>query len=259
MRFSPRNRSGFGPLAHCGGLLTIERVYTPSAASSRALLGFREAFLPPRNRMRTVTASAVLLILLVAISQPAGHADDVEIQTSKATALENQGKDQLRRLLRDFPLEPYLFTKVILIQSGVIPHSHPVLTLNTRYLDDDIAQLGTFLHEQFHWFLDDHVPDDLVEAAIAELKALFPNAPDAPPEGARGSRSTYLHLIVCALELEALASLVGRSRAREQLSEWEHYTWVYRTVLNHTQGILDVMTKAGIPLLTSPQAGFNTR
>jgi hypothetical protein len=171
------------------------------------------------------------------------------------TPQEMEGRDQLRRILRDYPLEPYLFTKVIVIQSGVIPHSHPVLTLNTRYLDDDIAQLATFIHEQFHWFLADRVGDDLVEAAVTELKTLFPNAPDAPPQGARDSRSTYLHLIVCTMELEALASLVGRSRARDQLSRWEHYTWVYATVLENTQRILDVMAKAGIPPVTSTQAG----
>jgi hypothetical protein len=205
-----------------------------------------------------VTVSAALLILF-AIAQSSEQADDVEIRTSTTATRELQGRDQLRRLLRDYPLKPYLFTKEVVIQSGVIPHSHPVLTLNTRYLDNDIAQLATFVHEQFHWFFDEHVGDNVIDAAVAELRTIFPNAPDSPPEGARGSRSTYMHLMVCTMEFEALASLVGRDRARDQLSEWEHYKWVYRTVLKDTQPIINVMTNSRIPFVTPPQAGSNRR
>jgi hypothetical protein len=189
----------------------------------------------------------------------AQRVDEVEIRTNTATTRELQGKDQFVRLLHDYPLKPYLFTKVVLIQSGVIPHSHPVLTLNTRYLDNDIAQLATFVHEQLHWFLVEQVGSDRVDAAIARLRILFPEAPDRPPAGANGSHSTYLHLIVCTLELEAVSSLVGRNRARDQLATWKHYTWVYGTVLSDSQRIIDVMTVAGIPLVTSRPAGSNTR
>ena len=95
----------------------------------------------------------------------------------------------------------------------VIPHSHPVLTLNTRYLDDQhTAQLATFVHEQIHWFLADHMDCAKTDAALTELRVLYPTVPTELPTGARGERSTYLHLIVCTLELQALTELLGAER-----------------------------------------------
>ena len=133
-------------------------------------------------------------------------------------------------------LHKWLFTRDVLLQSGVIPHSHPVLTLNTRYVDDDTAQLATIVHEQLHWFLTDHVERAKTNATLTELRALYPTVPTALPEGAMGERSTYLHLIVCHLELQALTALLGEQSARQQLQRWTHYTWVYRTVLTGPSG-----------------------
>jgi hypothetical protein len=46
----------------------------------------------------------------------------------------------------------------MVIKERAIPHSHPVLTLNTRNLDSDDQLLSAFLHEQLHWYLDAHKP-----------------------------------------------------------------------------------------------------
>ena len=127
-----------------------------------------------------------------------------------------------------------------------LPHSHPVVTLNTRYVDDDTAQLATFVHEQLHWFLTDHVERAKTNAALTELRVLYPAVPTALPEGAMGERSTYLHLIVCHLELQALTALLGEQSARQQLERWTHYTWVYRTVLTDTERIEGVLRRHGI-------------
>ena len=81
---------------------------------------------------------------------PAGT---LEIRLASGTALEQRGREQLERLLATHDLSRWLFTRTVQIQSRVIPHSHPVLTLNMQYLDNDAAQLASFLHEQLHWFL----------------------------------------------------------------------------------------------------------
>ena len=128
----------------------------------------------------------------------------------------------------------------------MIPHSHPVLTLNTRYLDDDTAQLATFVHEQLHWFLTDHIERGKTNAALTELRARYPTVPTTPPEGAMGERSTYLHLIVCHLELQAVTALLGEQSARQQLERWTHYTWVYRTVLTETERIGELLRTHGV-------------
>jgi hypothetical protein len=98
----------------------------------------------------------VVLLAVITVGQTWG-AEAIDIRLQSGTPLEERGRDQLRRLLRTYDLHKWLFTRDVLIQSGVIPHSHPVLTLNTRYVDDDTAQLATFVHEQLHWFLTDHV------------------------------------------------------------------------------------------------------
>jgi len=187
------------------------------------------------------------VVLLAVVTAGLGWgAAALEIQLHSGTPLEERGRDQLHRLLHTYDLRKWLFTREVLIQSGVIPHSHPVLTLNTRYVDDDTAQLATFVHEQLHWFLTDHVERAKTEAALTELRALYPTVPTALPAGAMGERSTYLHLIVCALELQALTELLGEQRARQQLERWTHYTWVYRTVLTETEKIGDLVRRHGV-------------
>ena len=187
----------------------------------------------------------VVLLAVISVGQTWGsEAIDIRLQTG--TPLEERGRDQLRRLLRTYDLHKWLFTRDILIQSGVIPHSHPVLTLNTRYLDDDTAQLATFVHEQLHWFLTDHIERGKTNAALTELRALYPTVPTTPPEGAMGERSTYLHLIVCHLELQAMTALLGEQSARQQLERWTHYTWVYRTVLTETERIGELLRTHGV-------------
>ena len=127
------------------------------------------------------------VVLLAMITAGWGWgAEVIEIRLHRGTPLEERGRDQLRRLLRAYELRKWLFTRDVLIQSDVIPHSHPVLTLNTRYLDDDIAQLATFVHEQLHWFLTDRVKRAKTGAVLTELRALYPAVPTALPEGARG-------------------------------------------------------------------------
>jgi ketosteroid isomerase-like protein len=187
-----------------------------------------------------------VVVLAVITAGQAGRSEPIEIRLHSGTPLEERGRDQLHRLLQTHDVRKWLFTREILIQSRVIPHSHPVLTLNTRYVDDDTAQLATFVHEQIHWFLTDHVGHARTNAAVSELRGLYPQAPTAPPEGARDEWSTYLHLIVCSLELQALTELIGEHGARKQLERWEHYTWVYRTVLTDTEKIAGLVRRHGV-------------
>jgi hypothetical protein len=189
--------------------------------------------------------SVTLLAVITAGQTWAAEAINIRLQTG--TSLEERGRDQLRRLLRTYDLDKWIFTRDVLIQSRVIPHSHPVLTLNTRYLDDDTAQLATFVHEQLHWFLTDHVERAKTNAALTELRVLYPTVPTAAPEGdPLGERSTYLHLIVCHLELQAVTAILGEQSARQQMERWTHYTWVYRTVLTETERIGELLRRHGV-------------
>ena len=97
----------------------------------------------------------------------------IEIELAGGSPRERQAEAQLRRLLAAHDLDAaglgaLIVTRRVRIESGAVPHSHPVLTLNTRHLGDDERQLATFLHEQLHWYLN--AREAAVGKAIAELR-----------------------------------------------------------------------------------------
>ena len=158
---------------------------------------------------------------------------------------EQQTKQQLQRLLSAYDVSDWVFTRKITIESGfnVIPHSHPILTLSTRHLKDDELLLSTFVHEQLHWFLGGK-PEE-TEEAYKELKSMFPKVPVGFPEGGNNEESTYKHILVCYLEYQAIKVLLGELKAK-QLMEFcatDHYTCVYKTVLEREQAIGSLLRK----------------
>lgn len=165
-----------------------------------------------------------------------------------------QARDQLLRILSTWDLARWRFTPDVRIEARVIPHSHPVLTLNTAYLANDTAQIATYVHEQLHWYFVERKA--ATDSTIAELERRFPDAPSGPPEGARDRHSTYLHLLVCLLEFDALRTVFDDGVARRTIAAWRHYPWVYRQVLERPEPIREVLTRHG---LASPDARTGSR
>ena len=160
------------------------------------------------------------------------NAQDFEIRLKNGTEKEQQAKEQLERILQtyDGEINQWYYTYKIEIDENTIPFSHPTLTLNCSKLNDDLKQLATFLHEQLHWLEEEK--KELREEAIAEYKQMFPEVPVRGGQGGRNEYSTYLHLIVCDLEFQAMTKVVGEEKARQILSEWKYYRWIYDKVLN---------------------------
>lgn len=143
---------------------------------------------------------------------------------------EGQDKDQLLRICQRWDISAWLYTNRVIIQAGAIPHSHPVLTLNTRCLHDDLSALGTLLHEEIHWGVIKQ-PGSAWRTLDGVLRQRYPSLPLTPPEGCGSERSNYLHLVVNYFELTALAQLVGEDAARANVSERQYYKAIYRIVL----------------------------
>jgi hypothetical protein len=173
---------------------------------------------------------------------------EIKITLKNNAAEEAQTRTQLQRLLSQYDLSRYIFTREIVIDRRAIPHSHPVLTLSARHLKDDELLLATFLHEQFHWFLTQR--EEQTEKAKQELKTIFPRVPAGFPEGARDENSTYLHLLVNTLEHAAIRELLGELKARQVMEFWatDHYTWIYRQVLTEGRKIREVLVKHKLTL-----------
>jgi hypothetical protein len=123
---------------------------------------------------------------------------------------------QLLSLLDRYDVSSCEYTDHVRIEDGVIPHSHPVLTLSTR-APHDMALLSTYLHEQLHWF---SIRCDSPEAD-AELCRRYPDQ----------DRSTYIHYHVCWLELDALARLFPRDDVKAYLLRKPYYEHIYATVV----------------------------
>ena len=193
--------------------------------------------------MRATTLAALLVLAFFGCiaSNQARTDTTVEIVMNGGTAEEAAGKEQLERLLRTYDLDPWIHTRRVVIESYAIPHSHPVLTLNTNSLDDDESQLSTFVHEQSHWFVSGR---DRAEAeVVAGLRQRYPTVPVGRPDGARDEHSTYVHLIVCWLELNAMSELIGEEPARSLLAQKPYYRWVYERVLSDTEEIGELLTE----------------
>ena len=154
--------------------------------------------------------------------------DTFVIRLANGTDAERRTKERLERIIRENDIARWIETREIMIDETQIPHSHPVLTIDTGHIDDD-ALLATLVHEQFHWYAN-RVRQQ-ADSAKAEFRRRFPDAPAREGQGARDRESTYLHLVVCDLELQAMTLLRGRERAAEVLSRFNHYQWIYQRVL----------------------------
>jgi hypothetical protein len=188
---------------------------------------------------RMLSAWAVVMAATLAPEHSAAaKTPSLSIELAKNTPNEKLAKEQLERLANEYDLSRWIFTKKIRIEQGVRPHSHPVLTLNTRTIADDRQTLASFVHEQIHWFLSKKSRE--TNRALAAVRGLYPDAPDGPATGgAANLQSTYLHLIVCHLELESLQVLLGAEAAAaviRQTIEFGQtgpgYHWIYQKVLD---------------------------
>lgn len=200
-----------------------------------------------RKQRNCLAVAAAIAAGSAMFSQPA-RAQDLDIQAYEDLKLEREraAAAYLEEMLAKHDLGRWIFTRRIIVEHRAVPHSHPVLTINTRNVGREPAFLSTFLHEQFHWLAEENA--DAVGRAVAALRAAYPDVPDRDNGGARDEASTYLHLIVCMLEFDALAALFGESAARETLAGSRVYAWIYDKVLNDPEPIREAMAAEGLAL-----------
>jgi hypothetical protein len=167
------------------------------------------------------------------------------IDLSTAQARAEKIVECMKRLREQHDLRRFEYTDHLRVAPTEIPHSHPVLTLNTGLYDPE-AILCEYLHEQMHWYLGGWGCADENGPVIAELKQRYPEAPVGFPEGANDQYSTYLHLLVNWLEIEAASQLIGRERVTEIVGRKHSYRWIYRSVLSDWHSLEGVFRMHGI-------------
>jgi hypothetical protein len=192
--------------------------------------------------------SLALVLVLVACAGEAAPEAPITIALTHDTPAEQQTRAQLERILAAHDVSRFVRTTAVLVDEDAIPHSHPVLTLHARHLDDDDLLLSTFLHEQMHWLLEERAAQ--TAAAVAELRAAFPSVPVGFPDGARSEQSSYEHLIVDHLEHDALRRVRGPEVARRVFEHWatDHYRVLYQLELDHEDRIAGILARHGLEL-----------
>lgn len=184
-----------------------------------------------QDMRKLVLTSIILAVIASGADSSAAVQESITIRTEHGSPAEVAAEEQLRRLLSDYDLKSWTFTREIMIDERAIPHSHPVLTLHTKHLKQDDEMVSTYVHEQLHWFLSEHPTE--TQAAMRDLIHQYPTVPVGFPQGAQDRDSTYLHLLVCRLEQQADLKLLGPARTDSVMQFWakDHYTWIYQTVL----------------------------
>jgi hypothetical protein len=183
------------------------------------------------------------IILALLMCCYGSHArEDIRISLANNSSAEQAKKAQVLRLIEQYDLEKWWFTeKMVIDEATRSPFSHPVLTLGASRPNSDLSGLSQLLHEQIHWYEDSR--KEQVKNTISALKKLYPKVPVGYPEGARSESSTYLHLAVCLMELDALTAIVGQDKARGVVANngKYFYKWIYKTVLKDEDKIRDVL------------------
>ena len=188
---------------------------------------------------------SLLLLLLIADVAGGQHQQtpDLRIELGQDSEREKETAALLSSLAQSYNLGAWVFTHAVRIEEGAIPHSHPVLTLNTRHLEDREQLLALFLHEQIHWFLAAPYNETAIENAITDLQQKFPALSSAEDGDSANKRSTYLHFLVNWLEFEALSEILGVDTAISVLKGKDVYESIYKTVREHHSDIRRVVDR----------------
>ena len=178
---------------------------------------------------------------------PGGFRIDVDLDEAQRAAERVRGWLTALRG-RHADLQRFEYTRHVRIVPASATFSHPILTLGTRFAESEDHLLGTYLHEQMHWYLwhlggPDHDP---VAPFFDELVRRYPKAPTRLPDGARNYEQTYVHLVVCWLELNATSEFIGWDRAAALAETNYGYRWIYRTVVRDWEALGELFTQHGI-------------
>lgn len=207
---------------------------------SEAQTGKSPAVSSTQNSRRRSFRAAVLLLLLMMAPATLFAAPPITIQLAHMSMAEFLERAELMQLLKKYDLIKFTFTDRVIINEYAVNHSFPVITLNVVWRSSPDALLLSYIHEQLHWYLRAHNAQRL--DAIRQLRRLYPNAPVAYPKGGGTAVSTYGHLVVCYLEMQAGRQLIGEKRTKAVIEEIPWYTWIWKTVVKDEATVGGIVT-----------------
>lgn len=162
-----------------------------------------------------------------------------EVAPDKTTALLKQN---LYHAIQIYDLTRFMWTYRVKIQDDVANHSHPILTLNTKYARTPNKLMASFLHQQFHWWANNHPKQ--IRSAIVDFEKVYKKNPG---KNAEDRKHYYLHLIVSYLEFRTMGKLIGYHQTyrvqQEMLKVEDHYGWAYSKIYRNPTQIRNILRK----------------
>ena len=160
----------------------------------------------------------------------------INITTKNNTEKEIKVANVVREIASkyNFPVS----TNKVVIENGVIPHSHPVLTMNTR-VDDPLELLSTLIHEQLHWFAQEHPKYD---EAIEYLKEHYEDNGECNKSGTYPN-SFWEHIIVCWNTRNVLQDILAKEEVEHIYDQWQPYPKTEHLILNKFDDIKGELVK----------------
>jgi hypothetical protein len=183
------------------------------------------------------------------LSFSAAMPDDSDISLD-FTAVQRHA-ERVRAMLLDararFDLARFEYCKQVRIAPTEIPYSHPRITLNT-WVRDDLGLLSMYLHEQMHWYVTwySHACAPQWQKLFERLRERYPSVPAAETGGGNDEFSTYLHLLVNWLEIEAVSQFIDRDRAISHVRALHFYRWIYQTVTDDWEALGALYREQGL-------------
>src|SRR5437016_3935243 len=150
-------------------------------------------------KRKDISRILVIGTMAVLAARAGAQTPKLNIKTKHGLPMEEQRKEQMERLAKQYDLKKYTITRDMVIERGVMNHSYPVLTLNLRFLDNDDLALSAYVHEQGHWVLRERYRADNPRL-FEDLHSAFPNLEIQQPEGDGELKSSYFHIAVCMLD-----------------------------------------------------------
>ena len=125
-----------------------------------------------------------------------------------------------------------VFTQNVVIEKDVIPHSHPVLTLNTQVKDTRLL-LTTLVHEQLHWYAQDH---SQYNDCITYLKSKYQDDGEHNKSGTYPN-SYWEHIIVCFNTRRYLKKVLSKEDSGWVYKEWQAYPTLEKLIVEKNDEI----------------------
>lgn len=117
------------------------------------------------------------------------------------------------------------FSSEVIVERGGVPHSHPILTLNTRE-QSDIGVLKVLVHEQFHWYTQKHPG---YTECIDYLRTKYPEDGEHNKSGTYPN-SYWEHIIVCFNTRNYLRKILSEAEVETVYNEWQPYPTLEKKV-----------------------------